>query len=155
MKKITFLTFLLITGLAFGQEEITDGGFESIADGVATNGTTIVQGNNSTADGVWQSNANFASSFALETTDVDAGTSALILDNLLSASQLRQNLTLTPNTSYVLTFRAKLENSNTNEDQTGDVATDKTLVTQLRADLNNVKQTITTGTLGQLHNGAW
>lgn len=155
MKKITFLTFLLITGFAFGQEMITDGGFESIANGSAPNGTTIESGSPAdTDDSVWYSPlVDVDPFFEHTTTGGDAGSSALILDNTTGASKLQQNLTLTPNTSYLLTYRAKLENSNVNNDQTGDITTDKSLTVQLK--YANLKHTCVQGTNGILHNDAW
>lgn len=55
----------------------------------------------------------------------------------------------------MLTYRAKLENSNTNDDQTGDITQDKSLIVRIRTNVGNVQQTITNGTLGQNHNEAW
>jgi hypothetical protein len=162
MKKITLLTLLLITGLAFGQEIIIDGGLESIADSNATNGTTIVQGSPAdTDDGVWYNPTNVDGILSHTATGGVAGSSALILDNTTInsnngnplASKLQQNLTLTPNTSYLLTYKAKLENSNVNNDQNGDITADKSLTVQLK--YANLKHVCVKGTNGILHSDAW
>ena len=116
MKKITLLAVLLITAMSYGQELITDGGFEAATDGGATNGTTIAQGSNSTPAGVWFSSANFASIIGITTTEQDTGDNAIILDNLQGkAASVKQNFTLAAGT-YVCSYRIKKVNADVGDD---------------------------------------
>lgn len=108
MKKITCIAALCAASFSFAQI-ITDGSFESIADANNTNKTTIAQGNKSTAVGVWYSNGFYETNIKLETQNVSDGNGAVIFDNGNGKSaKLLQNITLSPNTTYTFSAKARL-----------------------------------------------
>jgi len=125
MKKITLLAVLFIAALSYGQELVTDGGFESVADVAATNGTTIAKGvTNTIGNGIWYSTAHFEGVLGITETEQDSGTYALILDNTtcgncasatIRASQVKQNLDLVAGTTYVCSYRVKKVNADDGE----------------------------------------
>ncbi len=144
MKKITFLAVLFITALSYGQELITDGGFESVADSGATNGTTIGEGNGTTPAGTWYSSANFAAIIGLTNTDQDTGDNAILLDNTTgAAASLKQNFTLAAGT-YVCSYRVKKMNANVGDDL-------KLLRGYIRRNAGSKEQQINAGEIGTIH----
>ena len=146
MKKITLLAVLLITAVSYGQELITDGGFESVADAGGANGTTIVQGNNSTPAGVWFSSANFASVIGLTTTEQDTGVNGIILNCLTAkAASVKQNFTLAAGT-YVCSYRMKKVNATVGDDEL-------VLKGYVRRGAGSVEQQINGGAIGTINGG--
>lgn len=161
MKKITLLAVLFITALSYGQELITDGGFESVADANTTNGTTIAQGATpDMANGVWYSTAHYVGVIKGTTSgQEDTGAFAIILDNTttgngtnatIRASQLKQNLDLVAGTTYVCSYRVKKVNNLEGAD-------DKLLFGYVRANSGSAHQVITegVGSLGEISDNRW
>lgn len=153
MKKITCIMALCAASFSFAQI-VTDGSFESIEDVNATNGTTIAEGNKSTAVGVWYSNGLYATNFKHETIDVSAGNGAVIFDNgNAKASKLYQNITLLPNTTYTFSAKARLVSATNDVDSpaagtgerfvtkiVGDNADDKAVVNKVTATTAEIDQ---------------
>jgi hypothetical protein len=159
MKKITLLAVLFITALSYGQELITDGGFESVADASATNGTTIEKPTPEISNGVWYSTAQYEGVIKSTSSDQDTGSLAIILDNTttgdgtnsnIKASQLKQNLDLVAGTTYVCSYRVKKVNNLEGDD-------DKLLYAYVRANAGSVHQVITedVGSLGEISDNRW
>jgi hypothetical protein len=159
MKKITLLAVLFITALSYGQELITDGGFESVADGSATNGTIIEKPTPEISNGVWYSTAQYEGVIKSTSSDQDTGSLAIILDNTttgdgtnsnIKASQLKQNLDLVAGTTYVCSYRVKKVNNLEGDD-------DKLLYAYVRANAGSVHQVITedVGSLGEISDNRW
>ncbi len=159
MKKITLLAVLLITALSYGQELITDGGFEDVADDNATNGTTIEKPTPESDNGVWHSKAQYEGVIKGTSSDQDTGAFAIILDNTttgngansnIKASQLKQNLDLVAGTTYVCSYRVKKVNDSEGDDG-------KLLFGYVRANAGSVHQVITegVGSLGSISDNRW
>jgi len=146
MKKITLLAVLFITALSYGQELVTDGGLELVADAAGVNGTTIVQGNNSTSAGVWFTSANFATIIGLTTTDQDTGAYAIILDNKQEKpAAIKQNLNLDAGT-YVCSYRLKKVNADVGDDAI-------VLKSYVRRGAGSVEQHVNGGVIGTFGSG--
>ena len=153
MKKITCIAALCAASFSFAQI-VTDGSFESIADANNTNKTTIAQGNKSTANGVWYSNGFYETNIKLETQNVSAGNSAIIFDNGNSKSaKLHQNITLSPNTTYTFSAKARLVSATNDVDSpaagtgerfvakiVGDNADDKAVVNKVNTTTAEIDQ---------------
>lgn len=151
MKKFTCITALCAASFSFAQI-ITDGSFENITDV----NTEITEGDATTAVGTWFSNANEGDlAFSIETQKVSAGNKALVLSNDNAAAKLYQNLTLAPNTTYMLSLRARLVDETLDEDSGPSGGT--RFVTQIQKNFNGTKAPITNAyeETGEEHNLGW
>ena len=143
---------LCATSFSFAQI-ITDGGFENI-----TSGEEILFGNGTNPVGTWYSgtgNDGLDEAFYIETETVNSGNQALVLDNILGAAKLYNNLILTPNTTY--TFSARLRNKEETFDEDSAITAGTRIVFQLLKNYNGAKAEITNAyeETGELHNGGW
>jgi hypothetical protein len=101
MKKITFLITLLLTiTLSFGQDLLTDGGFEGLSTGDLTN---------STNNGVWAATST-GTAVQDNQTNSHTGTFSVNLGN--DFHNLRQYFTGVPNEDYTVSFWYKITNAN-------------------------------------------
>ncbi|WP_026754727.1 T9SS type A sorting domain-containing protein [Sediminibacter sp. Hel_I_10] len=126
MKKLYFLTFLLVASMSYGQNLVSNGGFENWTDGVPDGYTTI---DFSTDDLTENTNTNFI-------TEGSSSASVNVLTQSQGNTDIRQTVSLTGGSTYTMSLdvyatnneaRARIFNGN---DFNLSVYSDETLLNQ-------------------------